>query len=192
MLMKSRAGMTVRDTVYGRLMMESTGRANDEWLARMIDSWWGDEGVLPAWLGLGYDTFMVLIEHHFPGAVLPDAPLKVVPDAEREPEREELVKLFALHTAGRDEPSERWMAEIMAAGCMGGDHLWQDLGLWSRKDLSAMIKDNFPTLFTKNDRDMKWKRFFYKQLCVQEGIYTCRAPSCEACADYAGCFGPEE
>ncbi len=39
---------------------------------------------------------------------------------------------------------------------------------------------------------MKWKKFIYKQLCITEGIYTCRAPSCEVCADYADCFGPEE
>ncbi|WP_459864389.1 nitrogen fixation protein NifQ [Endothiovibrio diazotrophicus] len=190
--MKSRTSSTMRDTVYGRLIPQRAGRPNDEWLARMIDSWWGDEGVLPAWLGLDYGAFMAMLAHHFPGVVLPDAPLKESGDPERTPEREELVKLFLLHTAGEDAAAEGWMAEILAAGCMGGDHLWQDLGLWSRKDLSALIRGNFPTLFEKNDRDMKWKRFFYKQLCVQEGIYTCRAPSCEACAEYAVCFGPEE
>jgi nitrogen fixation protein NifQ len=47
-------------------------------------------------------------------------------------------------------------------------------------------------LKARNDRDMKWKRFFYKQLCNQEGVYTCRSPSCEVCADYVRCFGPEE
>jgi len=51
---------------------------------------------------------------------------------------------------------------------------------------------NFPVLAAKNDRDMKWKKFLYKQLCQREGIYICRAPSCEVCADYAKCFGPEE
>ena len=40
--------------------------------------------------------------------------------------------------------------------------------------------------------DMKWKKFFYKQLCQTEGIHTCRAPSCEVCADYQACFGPED
>jgi nitrogen fixation protein NifQ len=84
------------------------------------------------------------------------------------------------------------MADIFVAGCMGSDHLWQDLGLWSRQDLSALFKHNFPVLVEKNVGDMKWKKFLYKQLCLQEGIYVCRAPSCEMCQDYWKCFGPEE
>jgi nitrogen fixation protein NifQ len=38
---------------------------------------------------------------------------------------------------------------------------------------------------------MKWKKFLYRQLCLEEGIYVCRAPSCEVCKDYDLCFGPE-
>ena len=72
------------------------------------------------------------------------------------------------------------------------DHLWQDLGLWSRKDLGTLMQLNFPQLAARNDKDMKWKKFLYKQLCIAEGIYTCRAPSCEVCADYQHCFGPED
>jgi nitrogen fixation protein NifQ len=74
---------------------------------------------------------------------------------------------------------------------MGADHLWQDLGLGSRQDLSELFWRNFPALAAMNQRDMKWKKFLYKQLCFQEGIYTCRAPSCEVCVDYSSCFGPE-
>ena len=147
---------------------------------------------MPAWIGLHYDGFMDLLSAHFPGATLPDAPLKAVIEAERAPEIDELTTLFAAHRAGLDEREEAWAATVLAAGCMGPDHLWQDMGFWSRKDLSAFITGNFPALAEKNDRDMKWKKFFYKQLCNQEGIYTCRAPSCEVCADYAACFGPEE
>ena len=83
-------------------------------------------------------------------------------------------------------------AEIVTAACMANDHLWQDLGLWSRKYLSQLMTQNFPALAAKNNKDMKWKKFLYKQLCAQEGIYVCRAPSCEVCVDYAKCFGPEE
>ncbi|GBE11207.1 nifQ [bacterium BMS3Abin12] len=51
---------------------------------------------------------------------------------------------------------------------------------------------NFPELAARNDRNMKWKKFLYKQLCEREGIHACRAPSCQVCIDYAQCFGPEE
>ena len=82
------------------------------------------------------------------------------------------------------------MAHVVAAGCMSADHLWHDLGLWSRTDLTGLMRRNFPALAALNARDMKWKRFLYKRLCEAEGIYSCRAPSCEACTDYAACFGP--
>lgn len=93
--------------------------------------------------------------------------------------------------AGLDD-SETWLAEIVACACMGMDHLWQDMGLWSRKELSELMHRNFPALAQRNDRDMKWKKFLYKQLCEQEGIYVCRAPSCDVCSDYLNCFGPED
>jgi len=94
------------------------------------------------------------------------------------------------HKAGAS-PSEVWMARIVVAGCMASDHLWSDLGLWSCTDLTALMRRNFPALAARNVRDMRWKHFLYKQLCETEGIYTCRAPSCEVCDDYPGCFGPE-
>jgi nitrogen fixation protein NifQ len=75
---------------------------------------------------------------------------------------------------------------------MGSDHLWQDLGLWNRGELSRLMEQNFPEVAKRNQKDMKWKRFLYKQLCEAEGIYTCRAPSCEVCIDYHACFGPED
>jgi nitrogen fixation protein NifQ len=55
-----------------------------------------------------------------------------------------------------------------------------------------MLQYNFPELAAKNDKDMKWKKFLYKQLCEAEGLYLCRAPSCEVCIDYPKCFGSEE
>jgi nitrogen fixation protein NifQ len=90
------------------------------------------------------------------------------------------------------DPSELWMAKIVTAACMANDHLWQDLGLWSRSDLSQLMQTNFPELAARNVHDMKWKKFIYKQLCEREEIRICRAPSCEVCADYDKCFGPED
>lgn len=90
------------------------------------------------------------------------------------------------------DASVEWMAEIVAAACMGGDHLWRDLGLPNRAMLGDLLLNNFRDLALKNTKDMKWKKFFYKQLCEREGGYVCRAPSCEQCAAYQECFGPEE
>jgi nitrogen fixation protein NifQ len=134
-----------------------------------------------------------MMEHHFPGARLPAAGPRAPTawDPRLTEERGELIKLLDLHRAGV-EIAETWIGTIVASGCMASDHLWQDLGLWSRHDLSALMIRNFPALAAKNDRDMRWKKFLYKQLCEQEGIYLCRAPSCAQCVDYPLCFSPEE
>lgn len=69
------------------------------------------------------------------------------------------------------------MAMIVSRAYQGNDHLWQEMGLWSRDQLSALMLRNFPSLAQRNMQDMKWKKFIYKQLCDAEGIYTCRAKS---------------
>lgn len=84
------------------------------------------------------------------------------------------------------------MAETVAVACLGDDHLWQDLQLPARAELTALMAHWFPRLAAKNDRDMKWKKFLYKQLCEREQVFVCKAPSCAVCCDHAACFGPEE
>lgn len=83
------------------------------------------------------------------------------------------------------------MADIVAVACLGDNHLWQDLQLASRTELSALMKHWFPSLVARNSGDMKWKKFLYKQLCEREEIFICKAPSCAVCSDHAVCFGPE-
>jgi nitrogen fixation protein NifQ len=178
--------------MYNTLMARSQKHENDHVLASILASWQSGEGALTDWLGLDEKTFNEMLVYHFPGissAIFNTSGEQL--DVERFDERDELHQLLSVHCAGKS-PSEHWMLEILINACQGMDHLWQDLGLWSRKDLSQLIQNNFPTLAVLNDKDMKWKKFLYKQLCIAEGIYTCRAPSCQVCADYADCFGPEE
>lgn len=177
--------------LYGRLMVAAAGLPNDTLLAKMIASSSDGIGALPVGLGLDPGAYADLVARHFPTLIPGELPPGLVPPEDRQDERHDLTALLLEHRAGRD-PSEVWMAGIVAAACMGGDHLWQDLGLWSRADLSQLMTDNFPFLAAKNDRDMKWKKFLYRQICEREGIPVCPAPSCQACADYAKCFAPEE
>jgi nitrogen fixation protein NifQ len=83
------------------------------------------------------------------------------------------------------------MAHAVAVACLGDNHLWQDLQLASRAELSALMRLWFPALVARNQADMKWKKFLYKQLCEREEIFICKAPSCAVCTDHAVCFGPE-
>lgn len=186
--------VNMADTVYGRMMLKSHGLRNDHFLACMLASQLSGAGAMPARLGLDISEYEVLMQLHFPGIELPnsymaDANAKI--EEQRQPEQDELRDLLLEHRTDLSREAE-WMAQIVVTGCMGSDHLWQDLGLWVRSDLSLLLQTNFRPLAAKNDRDMKWKKFLYKQLCLAEGIYVCRSPSCEVCPDYAECFGPEE
>ena len=190
MLMKAEANQ--QEQLYKQLMRCSEGREIDHLFATILSGWMSGTGSLPQYLGLSIDGFNKMLNTHFKGFIFNDfSEAKPALDDERLDERDEVLQLMLGHRAGLSD-SELWMAEIVTAACQANDHLWQDLGLWSRKDLSLLMELNFPALAQKNDKDMKWKKFIYKQLCITEGIYTCRAPSCEVCADYAVCFGPEE
>lgn len=178
--------------IHAGLMVVRRGDPVEDTLARILASWSLGFGAMPLWLGLGESRFKAMLRRHFPGLpvnALPGIGLGV--DPQRLDEIEDLRTLLVTHRTGRSD-TELLMADIVVAGCLGNDHLWQDLGLWCRADLSKLMKENFAPLAERNDRDMKWKKFLYKQLCQTEGIYTCRAPSCEVCADFVNCFGPEE
>jgi nitrogen fixation protein NifQ len=184
--------METLEEVYGRLMETRRGDPVEETLARILASWHLGRGVLPQWLGMGEERFHAMMTFHFPGLDTQTLFSDKRPiDIERSDELEDLRKLLLSNRSDGSE-SEAWMAEIVIAGCMGSDHLWQDLGLWQRADLSHLMRHNFEPLALRNDKDMKWKKFLYKQLCEAEGVYVCRAPSCEVCVDYNNCFGSEE
>jgi nitrogen fixation protein NifQ len=105
-------------------------------------------------------------------------------------ELDDLLRLLLEHRA--DDSSEtRKMAHFVAESCMGDNHLWQDMGLPNRDALNALMQRHFPTLHARNSGNMKWKKFFYKQLCERADIFICKSPSCGVCVDYDKCFGPE-
>lgn len=189
---KTALAMETPQSIYAGLMAARRGEPVEETLARILASWSLGLGAMPDWLGLGESAFYRMMQDHFPGYDLtllmnPGRPL----DWQRCDEMGDLRKLLMASRTSNNQ-SEAWMAEILVAGCLGKDHLWQDLGLWNRSELSKLMLEHFKPLASRNDRDMKWKKFLYKQLCETEGITTCRAPSCEVCADYQNCFGPEE
>ena len=110
---------------------------------------------------------------------------------------DEVADLVALLTESADAAAGsaddiRRLAERVAVASLGDNHLWQDLQLPSRKELTQLMSHWFPQLAARNDRDMKWKKFLYKQLCERAELFICRAPTCAVCSDYARCFGPEE
>jgi nitrogen fixation protein NifQ len=83
------------------------------------------------------------------------------------------------------------LAAMIARRAMRSNHLWQDVGLRGRHELSALMARHFAPLAIRNKRDMKWKKFFYRMICRDEGFRLCTAPSCSECDDFAVCFGDE-
>lgn len=116
---------------------------------------------------------------------------KEQPEFTRCAEYTDLLNLFLEHR-NRMTASSKWMAAVIATACLQSDHLWQDLGLTCREDLSDLLQRNFSRLYEKNSGNMKWKKFFYKQLCDRAEVRLCQAPSCGVCNDYQQCFGPED
>ncbi|MCI4677110.1 nitrogen fixation protein NifQ [Rhodoblastus acidophilus] len=86
----------------------------------------------------------------------------------------------------------RPLATMIARRCQEPHHLWQDLGLRNRGELSQLMARHFPRLIERNSGDMKWKKFLYRMVCGAEGFTLCPAPVCSDCDDFASCFGSEE
>jgi nitrogen fixation protein NifQ len=113
--------------------------------------------------------------------------------ATRDDEVADLVALLLEHA----DPAAASPAEIervaftVAVASLGDNHLWQDLQLGSRAELSALMRHWFPALVALNHGDMKWKKFLYRELCRRAEVLICKAPSCEVCSDRHVCFGPE-
>lgn len=137
--------------------------------------------------GIDWPELSRLLGHYFPG-VEHAAGVGAVCNALDAAELEDLFSLLREHRRDDSEETE-WLARAIVSACAGNDHLWQDMGLPNRETLSRLIRRHFPTLYYRNAANLKWKKFFYKQLCDRAEAKLCKAPSCSVCADYAQCFG---
>lgn len=145
---------------------------------------------LPLIRGLSESCFQQLLKEYFSGLAYSNGN-SAPSSADAYDEFDELVELLLEHRASTRE-QETWLAYAIASASMGENHLWQDMGLPSRKVLSDLLNTHFPTLAAQNTGDMKWKKFFYRQLCARAGIPICKSPHCADCCDYRICFGSED
>lgn len=82
------------------------------------------------------------------------------------------------------------LASIIAHACLRPDHLWRDLGLAGRDEVSAMLERYFPLLVVLNVENLRWKKFLARQLALSLGKEPGPAPGCPGCEDYGYCFPP--
>jgi nitrogen fixation protein NifQ len=156
----------------------------------LVETDWGCEAPLSEALGLSFDDAVAAVVSHFPhavveiGAALSDGPV------ERSDDEACLLDLLWRSAADHGEFGGR-LAKLVARRAQRPNHLWQDLGLRNRGELSTLMSRHFPRLARRNDQDMKWKKFLYRIICRDASYALCTAPSCLECDDFQVCFGDE-
>jgi len=140
--------------------------------------------------GLTDEQLSELTESCFPACRLPVGVGNISPPRA---EDEEVTMVRDLLRANRSSDGEigHWLAAMIARRCMEPNHLWEDLGLRERSELTRLLLRHFAPLADRNTRDMRWKRFFYRSLCEDDGFVMCSTPVCAQCRDFDLCFGDE-
>lgn len=146
-----------------------------------------------ALLGLPQPAWRALLERHFVHAPAPvPAPLSALPPVDT---GEHAVFVETLHAllltyanTAVDANDARYLASIIAHACLRPDHLWRDLGLAGREEVTWMLTRYFPTLVVLNVDNLRWKKFLAQQRALSLGLQPGPAPGCPGCEDYGHCF----
>lgn len=151
----------------------------------------GDDAVLCERLGLEGDALVELGRIVFPSAGAVFARVARAAYLTVNEEEHALRDILLLYSA--DSSILRGaLAAMIARRCKAPHHLWQDLGLRNRGELSRLMDRHFTALARRNSSDMKWKKFLYRLVCRAEGFSLCVAPVCSDCDDFTNCFGAED
>ena len=150
----------------------------------------GDEACAAGRAGLTEAEYAALLRLWFPKFIRPVGASAALPAVA---EDEEVAMVRDLLLANRSTPGDtgRWLAVMIATRSMQPNHLWEDLGLRERSELTRLLLRHFAPLATRNTRNMRWKRFFYRSLCEDDGFVLCTTPVCTQCRDFELCFGDE-
>lgn len=149
-----------------------------------------EQGTLGESLGIGSNDLAALVERWFPHA---RTALSAGFAPEAGPDDDEIEMVRDLLLAHRSTPGDDslWLATMIARRAMEPNHLWEDLGLRDRSELSRLLARHFAPLAARNTNNMRWKRFFYRTLCEADGLVMCSTPVCTSCGDFNICFGDE-
>lgn len=96
--------------------------------------------------------------------------------------------LIGLASPDVDREDTACIATIIANACLRPDHLWRDLGLGGRDDVTAMLERFFPALVARNVDGTRWKKFLARELALATGAIPGPSPGCPGCEDFGFCF----
>jgi nitrogen fixation protein NifQ len=160
-------------------------------LAMAIEDGAGAAPALGEGAGLDRAALARIAEEMFPSAGAALASLAEDRDPARDAEEASVREIVSMYASGASW-LERPLAAMIARRCKQPNHLWQDLGLRDRRELSQLMRRHFAPLARKNASDMKWKKFLYRMICGAAGFTLCAAPVCTECDDFDDCFGDED
>ncbi|MDH6263309.1 nitrogen fixation protein NifQ [Bradyrhizobium sp. BR13661] len=149
-----------------------------------------DGGQIAERAGLTEQEFNDLLAGYFPAATV--RAFAWMPKSAVEAD-DETIMVRDLLRGQRSTDGEvgHWLAAMIARRAMEPNHLWEDLGLRERPELSRLLTRHFAPLAGRNTKNMRWKRFFYRMLCEDDGFVMCTTPVCTQCNDFDLCFGEE-
>lgn len=140
-----------------------------------------------------------LIDHLFPGALSGhDTALSALRDqlpeydragaSDPQPGFTLLMRVLfdAYRAPGPD--TTQWVSSILAHACLRPDHLWRDLGLSGREDVTALLARHYPGLVSRNVDNLRWKKFLAYAACEHAGLPPTAAPGCGGCEDETFCY----
>lgn len=182
--------------VYDRLMAAGASGLDgaDRHVLASVVALAAVEGWRPLSQALGLDgaTLDRLLDAAFPGAYGPGELAAFDADAGEDAIEEPDYRQLLLDGRASGAEIEDWLARVVARRSLRPEHLWISLGLRERRELSDMLQRHFPAVARRNTRGMRWKKFFYREMCEAEGVHVCKSPVCDVCPDYGQCFGAED
>ncbi|MFL9965794.1 nitrogen fixation protein NifQ [Paraburkholderia sediminicola] len=141
-----------------------------------------------ALLGLQPREWRGLLARHFTHAAASALPLAVSIDTHASFVHTLHALLLTHASATVHTDDAHCIAAIIAHACLRPDHLWRDLGLAGREEVTWMLTRYFPTLVALNVANLRWKKFLAAQRALSLGLQPGPAPGCPGCEDYGYCF----
>ncbi|MFM0339655.1 nitrogen fixation protein NifQ [Paraburkholderia fungorum] len=171
------------------LAVATDAASPDTWLFAKLIAARDARGEL-ALLGLAQPVWRALLKRHF--AHMSDAipaRLPAIETAEHTAFVQTLHALLLTHASAAVHADDaQCLASIIAHACLRPDHLWRDLGLAGREEVTWMLTRYFPTLVALNVANLRWKKFLAQQRALSLGLQPGPAPGCPGCEDYGYCF----
>lgn len=149
--------------------------------------------------GLAPNELRELVDYLFPGALTgPDAALSLLREqfpayaetglGDPQPGFTLLMRVLLDAYRAPEPDTTQWVSSVLAHACLRPDHLWRDLGLSGREDVTALLARHYPGLVSRNVNNLRWKKFLAYTAREHAGLPTAAAPGCSGCEDEGFCY----